>query len=38
VSGLIDQKSVADQVRPGASSTPPWVVFKKLTLARPLST
>ena len=36
--GLIDQKSVADKLRPGASSTESFVLFKKFTLARPLST
>ncbi len=38
VSGLSDQKSVADQLRPGASSTPPLLAFRKLALARPSST
>jgi hypothetical protein len=38
VMGLIDQKSVPDKLRPGASSTEPLTLFKKFILARPPST
>jgi len=38
VMGLIDQKSVADQLCPGASSREALALFKKFILARPAST